>query len=119
MSLTWPWALAALAAFPILLGYRWWTRRRRRRTALRMSSVALIRAALPGRSSWRRRVPLWLFAAGLVVLGTAAARPQAPVIGPDNAAPIVLAIDVSGSMCSTDVSPHRRPPAPKDAPQLI
>ena len=69
MSLTWPWALTALLAFPLLLGFRWWIRRRRRREAVRVSSVALIRAALPGRSLWRRRIPLWLFAVGLVVLG--------------------------------------------------
>jgi Ca-activated chloride channel family protein len=24
MSLTWPWALTALLAFPLLLGFRWW-----------------------------------------------------------------------------------------------
>src|SRR5437016_6157668 len=68
MSLTWPWALTALLAFPLLLGYRWWMRRRRRRGAVRMSSIALIRTALPGRSLWRRRIPLWLFAIGLGVL---------------------------------------------------
>jgi Ca-activated chloride channel homolog len=53
MSLTWPWALIALVAFPLLLGFRWWTRQRRRREAVRISSVTLIRAALPGRSLWR------------------------------------------------------------------
>jgi Ca-activated chloride channel homolog len=106
-SLSWPWALLALSAFPILLAYRWWTRRRRRRNALRMSSVALIRAALPGRPPWRRRIPLWLFAIGLVVLGTGAARPQASVVVPSDASAILLAMDVSGSMCSTDVVPNR------------
>ncbi len=107
MSLSWPWALVALAAFPLLLGYRWWMRRRRRRSALRMSSVALIRAALPQRSPWRRRIPLWLFAAGLVVLATGAARPQASVVVPSDSSAILLAMDVSGSMCSTDVVPNR------------
>ena len=107
MSLNWPWALLALSAFPLLLGFRWWMRRRRRRSALRMSSVALIRAALPGRSLWRRRIPLWLFAAGLVVLGVGVARPQASVLVPSDASSIMLAIDVSGSMCSTDVAPNR------------
>ena len=107
MSLTWPWALTALLAFPLLLAYRWWTRRRRRREAVRLSSVALVRAALPGRSLWRRRIPLWLFAAGLIVLATGAARPQASVPVPSNASAILLAMDVSGSMCSTDVEPNR------------
>jgi len=107
MSMTWPWALAALLAFPLLLAYRWWLRRRRRREAVRVSSITLIRAALPGRSLWRRRVPLWLFAAGLVVLAGGAARPQASVPVPSNSAAILLAIDVSASMCSTDVKPNR------------
>src|SRR4029453_1768280 len=107
MSLSWPWALVALVAFPLLLGLRWWMRWRRRREAVRMSSVALIRNALPGRSLWRRRIPLWLFAAGLIVLATGAARPQASVPVPTNSASILLAIDVSASMCSTDVAPNR------------
>jgi Ca-activated chloride channel family protein len=107
MSLSWPLALTALLAFPLLLGVRWWMRRRRRREAVRVSTVALIRAALPGRSLWRRRIPLWLFAVGLVVLATGAARPQATVLVPSEASSILLAMDISGSMCSTDVSPNR------------
>ncbi|BCB77610.1 VWA domain-containing protein [Phytohabitans flavus] len=107
MSLTWPWALAALLAFPLLLGYRWWLRRRRRRETVRVSNITLIRAALPGRSLWRRRIPIWLFAAGLVVLAGGAARPQASVPVPSNSASILLAMDVSASMCSTDVPPNR------------
>jgi Ca-activated chloride channel family protein len=119
MSLTWPWALTALLAFPLLLAFRWWTRRRRRREAVRMSSVALIRAALPGRSLWRRRIPIWLFAAGLVVLSTGAARPQASVLVPSNKATILLAIDVSASMCSADVPPNRLTAAQKAAREFI
>jgi Ca-activated chloride channel family protein len=119
MSLNWPWALIALLIFPLLLGYRWWTRRRRRREAVRMSSVTLIRAALPGRSLWRRRIPLWLFAVGLVVLATGAARPQASVLVPSNSATILLAIDVSASMCSTDVAPNRITVAEKAAREFI
>ena len=119
MSLSWPWALIALLAFPLLLGYRWWVRRRRRREAVRVSSVTLIRAALPGRSLWRRRIPLWLFATGLVVLATGAARPQASVPVPSNNASILLAIDVSASMCSTDVQPNRLTAAQQAAREFI
>lgn len=119
MSLTWPWALSALLVFPLLLAFRWWTRRRRRREALRVSSVTLIRAALPGRSLWRRRIPIWLFAAGLVVLATGAARPQAAVPVPSNSASILLAIDVSVSMCSTDVAPNRITAAQQAAREFI
>jgi Ca-activated chloride channel homolog len=119
MSFTWPWALAALTIFPLLLGYRWWTRRRRRRETVRVPSVALIRAAVPGRSLWRRRIPLWLFAAGLVVLATGFARPQASVPVPTDSTTIMLALDVSGSMCSTDVPPNRLTAAQQAAREFI
>ena len=107
MSFGWPWALLALLTVPLLLLARWWLNRRRRRAAVTVSSVALIRAALPGRSSWKRRVPVAMFLAGLVALAAALARPQATVAVPANSTSILLAIDVSGSMCTTDVAPNR------------
>ena len=119
MSLNWPWALTALLAFPLLLGFRWWMRRRRRRGAVRMSSAALIRAALPDRSGWRRRIPVWLFATGLVVLATGAARPQASVLVPSDSSSILLTMDVSASMCSTDVAPNRLTAAENAAREFV
>jgi Ca-activated chloride channel family protein len=107
MSLSWPWALTALLAVPLLLAARWWLNRRRKRTAITVSSVALIRAALPGRTAWRRRIPVYLFLAALVVLAGGLARPKATVSVPANNTSILLAIDVSGSMCTTDVAPNR------------
>jgi Ca-activated chloride channel homolog len=119
MSLSWPWALLALLLVPLLLAARWWMNRRRKRSAVTVSSVALIRAALPGRSSWKRRLPVWLFLAGLLVLGAAVTRPQATVSVPSNNTSILLAIDVSGSMCSTDVSPNRLTVATEAARNFI
>jgi Ca-activated chloride channel family protein len=86
----------------------WWlTRRRRRRGAVRVTSIALVRASLPGRNRWRRLIPAALLLLGLAVLGVGAARPQATVQVPSSSGTIMLALDVSGSMCSTDVSPNR------------
>ncbi len=106
MSVEWPWALAALpvAALVVLTG--WWATRRRRRDAVVVSTVSFARAA-NGRGSWLRRVPAALLALCLVALGIAAARPQmlAPVASGD--ATVVLAMDVSSSMCYTDVDPNR------------
>lgn len=119
MSLFWPWALAAVLAVPLLLLVRWWMLRRRKRVAVRVPSIALIRAALPGRSLWRRRIPAMLFVLGLLMLGFAAARPHASVLVPRNAATILLAIDVSRSMCSTDVRPNRFVAAQEAAKQFI
>ena len=75
----------------------------RRRAAVRVTSIALVAAAVPGRSRWRRRIPAGLLAAGLAVLAIGAARPQATVPVASSNATIMLALDVSGSMCSTDV----------------
>ncbi|GAA4972506.1 VWA domain-containing protein [Actinoplanes utahensis] len=107
MSLSWPWALLALVAVPLLLAVRWWLNRRRKRSAITVSSIALIRAALPGRTAWRRRVPVYLFLTGLAALAAGVARPQASVAVPSNDTTILLAIDVSGSMCNTDIAPNR------------
>ena len=107
MSFSWPWALVALLAVPLLLAARWWLNRRRKRAAVTVSSVALIRAALPGRTSWRRRIPVYLFLAGLLALAGGLARPQASLTVPSNTTSILLAIDVSGSMCTTDIAPNR------------
>jgi Ca-activated chloride channel family protein len=107
MSLSWPWALAALLVVPLLLIARWWFNRRRKRTAVTVSSIALIRAALPGRTAWRRRIPVYLFLAGLIALAAGITRPQASIAVPSNDTTILLAIDVSGSMCNTDIAPNR------------
>lgn len=107
MSLTWPWALLALLAIPLVLLIAWWSRRRRRRITVRVTSASLVRAALPGRTLWRRRIPAALLLVGLAVLSVAAARPQRSEAISSNGTTILLALDVSGSMCSTDVQPNR------------
>jgi Ca-activated chloride channel homolog len=107
MSFAWPWALPALLVVPLVLGIAWWSRRRRRRAAVVVTSVALVRAALPGRTLRRRRIPAVLLVLGLAVLALGAARPQASVAVPSSRTAILLALDVSGSMCSTDVKPNR------------
>jgi Ca-activated chloride channel homolog len=107
MSFSWPWALLAIGVIPLVFAAWWLTRRRRRRAAVRVTSIALVRAAMPGRSRWRRRVPAALLTLGLAVLAVGAARPQATVPVTSSSATIMLALDVSGSMCSTDVKPNR------------
>jgi Ca-activated chloride channel homolog len=119
MSFSWPWALLALLAVPLLLVARWWLNRRRKRNAITVSSVALIRTALPGRTSWRRRIPVYLFLVGLLALAGALARPQATVAVPSNNTSILLAIDVSSSMCSSDVAPNRLTAASEAARNFI
>jgi Ca-activated chloride channel family protein len=119
MSLSWPWALLALLVIPLVSAVWWLTRRRRRRAVVRVSSIALVRTAVPGRSRWRRRIPAALLMLGLAVLAIGAARPQATVPVASSSATIMLALDVSGSMCSTDVKPNRITAAERAASAFI
>ncbi|GAB3072469.1 VWA domain-containing protein [Pedococcus soli] len=107
MSFAIPYALVALVTVPLLVGLYLWQLRRRRRQAVAFSSVALIRAALPRQRMWRRHVPIALVLAALAALGTAAARPQVRAEVPISSSAVILAVDVSGSMCATDVTPNR------------
>jgi Ca-activated chloride channel homolog len=107
MTFSWPWALVSLLIIPILCGIIWLLRRRRRRAAVRVTSIALVRAALPPRTRWTRLIPTLLLLLGFATLGVGAARPQATVPVPSNSTTIMLAMDISGSMCSTDVEPNR------------
>ena len=119
MSFSAPWAFLELLVLPLVLAVWWLSRRRRRRAVVRVTSIALVRAAVPGRSSWRRRIPPALLALGLAVLAVGAARPQATVPVPSSSATIMLALDVSGSMCSTDVKPNRITAAEQAAADFI
>jgi Ca-activated chloride channel family protein len=119
MSFSWPWALLALLVVPLVFAVWWLTRLRRRRAVVRVTSIALVRAAMPGRSRWRRRIPAALLALGLAVLAVGAARPQATVPVTSSSATIMLALDVSGSMCSTDVKPNRITAAEQAATAFI
>jgi Ca-activated chloride channel family protein len=119
MSFSWPWALLALLVAPLLLAARWFFNRRRKRSAITVSSVALIKAAIPGRTAWRRRIPVYLFLFGLLALSVGMGRPQATVSVPTNNTSILLAIDVSGSMCSTDVPPNRLAVATEAAKKFV
>lgn len=107
MGLAWPLALLTLLAVPALGGFHWWQLRRRRRTTIRFSDVALLRQAAGRSSRWRRHLPVGLLLGALAVLGVASARPQAHLSVPLSRTTIMLALDVSGSMCATDVEPNR------------
>ena len=107
MSFAWPLALLSLVVAPALLGAYWWLLRRRRKQAVRYSSVALLRSVLPRRNRWQRHLPVALLLASLVALAFAAGRPHVERSVPFARTSVVLAMDVSGSMCATDVEPNR------------
>lgn len=107
MNLLWPWFLALLLLIPLTVAIYIWGLRRKRRFAVRYSSLSIIREALPDRSRWRQHVPFALLLLGLVSLITALTRPVAQVEVPLSRTTIILALDISRSMCATDVSPNR------------
>jgi Ca-activated chloride channel family protein len=107
MSFGVPLFLVTLLSVPVLLGVYVWQLRRRRRQVVRFSNVALLRAAGAGSVSWRRHVPMGLVLCALALLGLASARPTVRATVPTSSSTVILALDVSGSMCATDVAPNR------------
>lgn len=107
MSLLWPGFLYLLLLIPLLIAAYIWILRRRRRFAVRYSSLSLVREAV-GKQSWlRKHFPFVLFLLALTSLILALGRPVATVMVPSNKATVILAVDVSRSMCSTDIPPNR------------
>jgi Ca-activated chloride channel family protein len=107
MNFLWPWFLLLLLLVPLLIAVYIWILRRRRKYAVRYSSLALIREALPKRSRLRQHLPFILFLFSLASLTTAFARPVAELEVPLSRTTIILALDVSRSMCATDMAPNR------------
>jgi Ca-activated chloride channel family protein len=107
MDLLWPGFLLLLGLIPLMVAVYVWMLHRRRRFAVRYSSLALVREALPHRSRLRRHLPFVLFLLALAGLVVALARPVAVVSVPTGRANIMLAMDVSWSMCSNDIPPNR------------
>jgi Ca-activated chloride channel family protein len=107
MDLLWPGFLLLLGLIPALIAAYIWMLRRRRRFVVRYSSLALVREALPRQSRWRRHVPFALFLLALSSLIVALSRPVTIISVPAGQVTVILAIDVSRSMCSTDIPPSR------------
>ncbi|HEX9925000.1 MAG TPA: VWA domain-containing protein [Anaerolineae bacterium] len=119
MDILWPGFLLLLGLIPLIIAVYIWILRRRRRFAVRYSSLALVREALPQQSLWRRHLPFALFLLALASLMVALARPVAIVSVPAGRATIILAMDVSRSMCSTDIPPNRLQAAQDAAQSFI
>jgi Ca-activated chloride channel family protein len=107
MTFLWGGLLVLLLIVPILIGIYAWSLRRRRPSAVRYSSLSLIREAMPGSARLRRHLPFAVFAGALAALVLGLGRPTVALSVPSNESTIVLAIDVSGSMCATDIAPTR------------
>lgn len=106
MDMLAPGALLLLVVTPLLVIARVLLLRRRK-PAIRYSSVSLVREAVSGSSWMRRHLPFVLFALALTSLVVALARPVQVVAVPAGRTTVILAMDVSRSMCATDIEPNR------------
>jgi Ca-activated chloride channel homolog len=106
MDLLSPIWLLLLLAMPVLIAVRIWVNRRHR-PAVRYSSLSLVREAIPPSSRIRRHLPFALFLLALGSLAIAMARPAAIVAVPAGQTTVILTMDVSRSMCATDIPPNR------------
>src|SRR5215212_4704766 len=116
MSFLWAGSLFLLALIPLIIVVYIQMLKRRKRYVIRYSSLSLVRDAVAHQSRFRRHLPFALFMLALASLVFALARPVATIVVPSNKAMIIMAMDVSRSMCSTDIPPNRLEAA-KDAAQ--
>ena len=107
MTFVWLPLLVLLLLVPLLVAVYAWSQRRRRPVAARYSSLALIRDAGLSRARARRHLPFALVAGSATALVLALGRPAVVLSVPVNETTIILSMDVSGSMCSTDIAPTR------------
>lgn len=103
----WPEALWGLILVPVLVAVYCALQRRRPAANLIHPDLGLIAAAAAHARPFRRHLAAGMFLGGLAVTVLAAARPVVTIPVPADRSAIVLAMDVSGSMRSTDVLPNR------------
>ena len=115
----WPAFLPLLGLIPLIVLAYALVLRRRKRYAVHYSSLSLIREAQPGRSRWRRHLPFALFLLAVASLILALARPITTRSVTSSQSTIMLALDVSLSMCSSDIAPNRLTVAQESAEAFI
>ncbi|WP_261864932.1 VWA domain-containing protein, partial [Mycobacterium montefiorense] len=101
------WFFLLLLAVLLVIGLYVVQQFARRRRVLRFANMEVLERVAPARLSRWRHVPTMLLAVSLVLLTTAMAGPTTSVRIPLNRAVVMLVIDISESMASTDVAPNR------------
>lgn len=119
MEFIWSYLLYLLGLIPLLILAYVWILRRRKPASVRFSSLSLVRDVVQKQSKWKRHLPFVLFLLAMSSLIMAMARPVSTITVPASNATIILAIDVSRSMCSTDISPNRLEAAKSAALEFI
>jgi Ca-activated chloride channel family protein len=114
-----PQMLLGLLLVPIAIGFYLWAQRRRSKYAVRFTNLNLLANIAPRRPSWRRHLPPVLYLGAIAALLIGLARPTMVMAIPREDATVLLSMDVSGSMRSTDVSPTRLDAAKASALSFI
>ena len=118
MSFDSPYLLLSLLAVPAAIGIWLLAERRRMRYAVRFTNLEVLAGIVP-RRAWRRYLAPVLFLLALSSLCLALARPHVSTSVLKDQATVILVIDVSGSMQSTDVKPTRLQAAQEAARAFI
>jgi Ca-activated chloride channel family protein len=113
------WRLVLLLAPVLLLVAYVLIQRRRHTQTVRFTNLALLDSVAPKRSGWQRHLPAAGALASLVVLTIAFAQPVMAMPTPKDKSTILLALDTSASMSSTDVSPNRLQAAEEQARAFV
>jgi Ca-activated chloride channel family protein len=115
-----PWWLLALLPVLGLAGVYVWRQRRRQAFAVRFSNVDLLRSVAPGGiGPVRRHSSAVALLLALFILTLSLARPSIDHREPLERATVMVALDVSLSMMSTDVSPTRIEAAQAAAKEFV
>lgn len=112
------WFLALIAVVGLAVGY-FAVQRRTRKHTMRFANLELLEKVAPKRPSRVRHVPFAVITAALLLLVVALAGPTDTTKVPRNRATVMLAIDVSLSMESTDVAPDRLTAAKEAASEFV
>lgn len=119
MSFLLPAFLLLLLAVAALAGAYVFLQERRRHYAVRFTNVDLLGSIAPKRPGWRRHVPAAAVGLGLASLVVALAQPVHTIEVAQESKIIMLTMDVSRSMESTDVTPSRLEAAEEAAQKFV
>ncbi len=107
MSFIWPAMLFSLVIVPLFIVVYFLMLRRQRQLTVNYGNLGFAPGGKGRQPGVRRHIPAAFFLAGLTILATALARPQAVVALPKQEGTIILAFDISGSMGADDIKPTR------------
>ncbi len=102
-----PERLWVLLVVPLLVAGYIYLVLRKKKSGMRFTNTAILSRVVPKQSQWRRHLAVALSLAALVALSLAWARPNGIEMVPRERATVVMVIDTSQSMASTDVQPTR------------